>query len=505
MKIETYFARKDKGCCFSRQPIWIYKPNIPMKKHCLLLAVTFIAGLGTLFANGGYEIKVNIDGFTQQEAYLAYHYGDKQYIKDTVRVNESGTLIFSGEEPLEPGFYLVVLPPNNDFFQLLIDENNQQFSVQTTAQNPAQNVEVQGSEENKLFYDYLGFLADKRPQVEQLQAELQAAAGDESKTAALNDRLNKMNEEVVTLQQNILEEQPKSFTAAIIRSGKPLDTPEFSGTEEEVQLKKWTYTKEHYFDNLDISDPRMLRTPFLFQRIDYFVNKLQVQHPDSLSKAIDHVLQKAEPSPETFKYYLIHFLNSFATSKVVGMDAVYVHIADNYYAKGLAPWTEADQLKKITDNANTLRPLLIGKKAPNLKLQKKDGSPVELHDVDSEYTVLYFWRYDCGHCKKSTPVMKEFYDKFKDKGVQIMAVCVKFTEEVPECWEYIEDNEITDWLHTVDPYHRSRFSVVYDIKSTPQIYVLDRNKEILSKKIDAEQLEELMNHILEQEDNASNP
>jgi hypothetical protein len=99
--------------------------------------------------------------------------------------------------------------------------------------------------------------------------------------------------------------------------------------------------------------------------------------------------------------------------------------------------------------------------------------------------------------------MKEFYEAYKDKGVKIMAVCVKPFSEIAGCWEYIEDNEIQDWLHTTDPYSRSRYAQIYDVKSTPQIYVLDRNKEILSKKIDAEQLPELMDHIIEMDKKAA--
>lgn len=468
-----------------------------MKKHLLLLAITAFLGLGNLIANGGYEIKVKIDGYDGKEIFLAYHYGDKQYVKDTVMLNDQGYFVFEGAEPLEPGFYLVVLPPKNDFFQLLVDDANQKFTARTTAEAPAQHVQVEGSSENELFYSYLAYLAEKRPLVGQYQEELEAAKGDEAKIKAINEKIQQVDKDVTAYQQELMVKYPKSYTAAIIRSGQVMDLPEFTGTEEEVQMAKWTYTKEHYFDNIDISDPRMLRTPFLFQRIDNFINKLQVQHPDTLSKAIDYVLEKTKPAPETFKYYLIHFLNQFAASKIVGMDAVYVHLVDKYYAKGLAPWTEEEQLKKIIENANTLRPLLIGKVAPNITVQKKDGTAVSLHDVDAAYTVLYFWRYDCGHCKKSTPVMKEFYDKFKDKGVKIMAVCVKNYQEIEGCWDYIEENGLSDWLHTVDPYYRSRFPEIYDVKSTPQIYVLDRNKEILSKKIDAEQLEELMNHVLE--------
>ena len=81
--------------------------------------------------------------------------------------------------------------------------------------------------------------------------------------------------------------------------------------------------------------------------------------------------------------------------------------------------------------------------------------------------------------------------------MKIFAVCVKFTDEVPECWDYIEENGISDWLHTVDPYLRSKFTTLYDIESTPQVYILGKNKEILSKKIGAEQLGEVVDKILE--------
>ena len=67
----------------------------------------------------------------------------------------------------------------------------------------------------------------------------------------------------------------------------------------------------------------------------------------------------------------------------------------------------------MIDNAKKLEPLLIGKTAPNIKMQKQDGSSISLYDVSSPYTILYFWRYDCGHCKESTPFMKEFYEKYK--------------------------------------------------------------------------------------------
>lgn len=460
------------------------------------MIVCVLAFCSPAWAQAGHDISVNIKGYDQQELYLAYHLGDKQYIRDTVKVQADGTFHFKGEGELEGGIYLVVMAPDNNFFQILVDEQNQRFSVVTEKDEPAANISFTNSADNALFYEYLAFINSRRPEAERLGKAIAAATGAEKE--ALEKEQAALNNSVIAFQRKLVAEHPKSLTAAIIRANLPFDTPDFEGTDEEIQMQRWRYTQKHYFDNIDLGDPRMLRTPFLFQRVDYYINKLQVQHPDTMALAVDFILEKMKPAEETFKFFLVHYLNEYAKSKVVGMDAAYVHLVDKYYRTGEASWTEEESLKKILESADKLKPLLIGKIAPNIEMRKKDGSKVSLHGVDSEYTVLYFWRYDCGHCKESTPHMKAFYEKFKDKGVKIFAVCTKFTDEVEGCWDYIEENEIQDWLHTIDPYHQSRFSKLYDIRSTPQVYVLDSKKEIISKRIGADQLEELMNRILEQ-------
>ncbi|MEN0006084.1 MAG: thioredoxin-like domain-containing protein [Bacteroidota bacterium] len=474
-------------------------------KKLIFLALSFFMMLNSgVLAQDGYRMEFEIDNFSGEELYLGFYYGDKQYLKDTARINEAGKYVFEGEEKLPGGVYIVVMPPSNQIFQILMDED-QQFSVKTDSLSSMETMQVTGSKENKLFYDYMQFLNAKRPVNQELQQQKQAAAGDEQKIAEIDATIEKLNKEVRSYQLNLIEENPNSLAAALIKANIPVEFPDFEGTEEEQQEQKWRHMQNHYFDNIDLSDPRLARTPFLFQRIDYYINSLTVQHPDTIAQAIDYILEKAKPAEDTYKYYLIHFLNEYASSKVVGFDAVYVHLAENYYGKGMAPWTEQEALDKILDNAKTLKPLLIGKVAPDIQLEKRDGSKISLHDVDSEYTVLYFWRYDCGHCKKSTPVMKEFYEKFKDRGVELMAVCVKFTDDIPECWKYIDENEIGDWLHTVDTYLRSKYTSIYDVKTTPQMYILNKDKEIISKRIGAEQLEEVMDKIIEHNSKGDQP
>lgn len=461
----------------------------PKTNRMKLLPITLLLAFQAcwLQAQTGHRIEAQIEGYNESELYLAVHYGDKQYLQDTAYRNDKGTYVFEGEKVLEGGMYLIVLKPDNANFQLLITPEEQHFSFTTSKDRLFEDMTLTNAPDNALFFGYLAFLAQQRQESEKIKAEEPNS----------QEKLEAIDAAVVAYQEGLVKNHPTSLTAAIVKANIAVQMPEFTGTNEEIETQRWRYQQQHFFDNLDLADPRMLRTPFLFGRINTYVNQLQVRHPDTIAQAIDDVLSAVQPAEETFKFYLIHFLNEYARSNIVGMDAVYVHLVDKYYSRGLAPWTDPDQLNKIVDNAAKLKPLLIGKTAPDIEMQKQDGSSVSLHEVDAEYTILYFWRYDCGHCKESTPFMKAFYEQFKDKGVALFAVCVKYTDEIGGCWDYVEEQGIGDWLHTVDPYNRSRYGQLYDIRSTPMLYILDRNKEIVSKRIGAEQLSEVMEQIMQ--------
>jgi thiol-disulfide isomerase/thioredoxin len=240
-----------------------------------------------------------------------------------------------------------------------------------------------------------------------------------------------------------------------------------------------------------------LRTPFLNPKISSYLEKLTVQHPDSINLAIDRVLNLLKPSEESFRYYLSHLLNSYARSKVVGFDAVYVHIVENYYGKGLAPWVDEENLAKMVSEARLTKPLLIGKKAPDFTSFMEDGTPVTLSEIESDYVVLVFWAPDCGHCKKAMPFVIEFAEKFKDRGVQVISLCNKAGDKTITCWDGIKEEKMESLLNLADDKDRSRLKYKYYVKSTPKIFILDRNQEILIKKIGAEQLESVMDEIIE--------
>ncbi|MEO1516399.1 MAG: redoxin domain-containing protein [Bacteroidota bacterium] len=463
-----------------------------MNKFICLLVSSLLC-LQWVHADQGYRIEVKIDGLNQTEAYLGYHYGEKQYIQDTVQVNENGSFVFEGDEALKAGVYLFVMPPDNNFFQLLVTDEEQQYKVHTTMANMVGDVKIDNGPDNALFYEYMKMLGSLRPRGDKLNKDIEAAT-DEAQKEKLRKELAGLGDEVTAYQQKLIAEHPKSLTAAIVRSALEVDIPEFEG--EMADYDRWQWVKAHWFDNISMGDDRLLRSPVLFGKIDHYVNKLTTQHPDSINQAIDRILGMLEPAEESFKYYLIHFLNSYAKSKIVGFDAVYVHIVDKYYAKGLAPWTEDEQLKKIVENSDKLKPLLIGKTAPDITVYKESGESISLHSLEVPFTVLFFWDPDCGHCKKSMPDMLKFHDKYKAKGVEVFAVCTKVGKDNGKCWETVEEKEMGRWINVTDQWLRSKYKTIYDIRTTPQIYILDESKTILSKRIAATQLEEVMDQLI---------
>lgn len=449
----------------------------------------------------GYRIEIDVEGYDGENLRLANNLLDNQFLVDTAVANEEGSYVFSGDEPLPIGVYLVVTQPNNDYFQLLVAED-QRFSVKTDTTDLAK-LEVRGDRDNEVFAQYLAFLAKQRNSAAPLTAQLQDSTLTEKKRDAISAKLSKKDEEVAEYQRRLVDKNAGTFAAAIVKANMSHDVPEFADVEDDDERRdrQWRWLQKNYLSNVDLSDERLLRTPFLFEKLNYYVDRLVVQHPDTIGAAIDGILERMDPSGELFKYYVVHFVNKAAkaSSKIVGMDALYVRLIDDYYKTGKAYWADEEQVGKMTAEADRIRPLLIGKQAPDLQMKRRDGTPVSLYEIDARYTILYFWQFACGSCKKSTPHMKQFYEKWKDEGVEIFAVCTK-QKEIDQCWEYIDDNAIDDWLHATDRY--LRFARDYDVRSTPSIFILDENKEIVSKKIGAEQLDELLTALEKQRGDA---
>jgi thiol-disulfide isomerase/thioredoxin len=224
-----------------------------------------------------------------------------------------------------------------------------------------------------------------------------------------------------------------------------------------------------------------------------------MQQPDSLILEGDLLLAKMKPETELFKYTIVYMLNEMAKSKIMGFDAVYTHIVNKYYAKGYATWVDSTQLYKIIERGKILEPLLIGKKAKNILLSDSTLKNMKsMYDVKNRFTILAFWDPDCGHCKKEIPKLLEVYHKMKADGidVEVYSPGIFDIDEMGKWTDFIKEHKI-DWINVCDPYHKSNYRYEWDIQSTPQLYILDKDKVIIAKRIGVDNIEDFIKHEID--------
>ena len=465
----------------------------------LIFAALIILFTLSLSAQNGMLINIDIENYPQDTAVIGYYYGKNTLVQDTLLKQPDGGFVYQDSTVLEPGVYIILLKPDNRFVQFLVGQGDQNFDI-TFDFGDLSKLNYKGSPENLLFSEYMGFLSEKRQVRTDLEASFAEASAAGTDSLTIQASIDQLDEEVENYQDLFINEHPKSITTLLIKANQPIDNPIFEGTAEEINQQKYQYFRRHYFDNLELSNPLSLRTPFLHDRVNYYMQKLTYQVPDSLNNSIDYVLDKVSGAEDTYQYYLSYFLNEYANSKVVGHDAVYVYLIDNYYKKDKAPWVDEENLKKIIDNADKISPTLIGKIAPPFEVFQKDGSKITLDEFEAEYKVLFFWRPDCGHCEKAVPDIKKFYADYQDKGVKVMAVCTKLGKEYDKCWTGVENKDIGEFVNVGDQYQRSKILANYNASRTPKIFILDKSNKILMKGIGAPQLPDVMEELLRRAD-----
>lgn len=458
----------------------------------MIFCLVLISSL--LQAQKGYKIDLKIKNYTNDTLILGYYLGDKQFVKDTA-FSKTGSFTFSDTASLPPGIYMAVMLPQKNVFQFLIDKKNQRFSMEADANDLTQGLKARKSPENTLFFDYITFITTSKQKVEPIKKQL-AQEADSNKIKNLQSQIKSIDESVAHYQDQLIADNPGTFVATLIKASQDKGIPDYSNKPDSVKLKLFYSYKAHFFDNFDFGDERLFHSPIYFQKIDHYINNLTTQHPDSIIQGLDFILAKTKVIDEAFQFYLSHYFNFYVQSKYVGMDAVYVHLIDKYYSKGQTPWVDSLNLQKMKDAADELRPTLIGKYAPNLTFFHRDGTPQRVSEINAKYTVMFFWSPSCHHCEVAIPFVVDFYKKFKPKGVEVLAICTGLLDEATDCWKNVDEKNMAPFVNVNDPTLTSNFKVYYDIKATPKIFILDKNKKIISKGIAAEQLEEVMNKII---------
>lgn len=458
------------------------------------------------------KIDVHIDGLSDTTIMLGYHMGESLIPQDTVMADSKGRATFTNPVKLPGGLYFIYIPSEQKIADFLLDKD-QVFSIHSDLKNLNENMNVKGNPVNEKFIDYQQALAKKRIQAKHLQKAVNDAESQALKQEA-REKLTSLNKEVQTFMRNQAEDNQDNFFGTFIKATREIDVPE-PPRDEQGNVKdsafQYKYYRNHYFDNFDVSDPRLLRTPFYEKKVLSYLEKVIPQVPDTIIHEIDRLIAKTRGNDELFRVMLVTLFNHYAKSNIMGFDAIYIHLAEEYYIPE-ATWSDSSFIADLKDRVERTKPTLIGNKAPDIELlgipqqhfitaasdtaAKKDphaGGFFNLHDVQAKYLVLAFWETDCGHCKKEIPDLYKLYtEELRNKGVKVLAVHMLGGVEGKEKWiDFVNKHELYDWINAWNPYDY-KYKVDYDLYSTPVVFLMDHEKKIIAKRVSVDQLKDII-------------
>jgi len=130
-------------------------------RHLVNLVLLSCFAFSYSFANDGYRIEIEIDNYEPDTLVVGYYFGKQTLVLDTLLKNTDGGFLLQDTASLDAGVYLLLLKPDNQFVQFLVDEKEQEFTISFDAEDLTE-VDIEGSFDNKLFNDYMIFLRGKR-------------------------------------------------------------------------------------------------------------------------------------------------------------------------------------------------------------------------------------------------------------------------------------------------------------------------------------------------------
>lgn len=445
----------------------------------------------------GYSVTLNAPAYKSGIVYLAYHMGKNLNAVDSAAISNKGTAFFHGKENLPGGIYAIVFPGKTLTADFFIDKE-QTITIKADTADLA-NMVVTGSKENPMFQQYQKFVSAKGVllQKERIAYNASRTKADSSLHEANYTRYNK---ELNDYRDNIIKTQPKSMMAALFNAMKEPPYPTKIPVTHQDSIDNYNFYKAHYWDGITFMDERIIRTPFFLPKLERYYREVMPQAADSIIKDADYKLLLARTAPEMYKFLLNWLTDEYINPKYMGQDAVFVHLFEKYHSKGVSSWLNEKQMEVITRRAYMQMANLIGEKAANLEMVDTAGKPSSLYDLDASYTVVVFWDPTCGHCKEEIPRIDSIY-RASWKGLHVKIYAVLTENQQKEWIKYIHDHNIEDWTNVYQTKEQEKaitdsqqpgFRQLYDVTMTPTLYLLDKEKRIIGKKLSWKQLNDLL-------------
>jgi thiol-disulfide isomerase/thioredoxin len=469
------------------------------KKPITKSTTSTIVNKPTAFSQG-HSIQISLKPYQNTKIYIGTNYGNSRVLADSAILNDKSEGVFASSKKLTPGIYFVVSPKYAILFDFLVDEN-QKFKIIADTTNLTE-VTIIGSKENDIFKTYSKSMNDIGAQLTEIEKAFKSATNASDSTTLVN-KYNGKKKELNDNRQAIMKGQPNTMTAYFLNVMQRPDAPAIPIVNGKADSTyPFYYVKNHFWDNVVFNDNRLVRTPFFEAKLDEYFKNYVSREPDSIIEEVQYMLTVAKTGNEIYPFLLFKFTNKYISPEFMGQDKVFLHIYQNFFAKGDTALLNEASKKSITERAYSMMANQLGLAAPPLVINDINDKKISLYNIISPYTFVAFWDPTCSHCKVEIPRVDSFYKAIWSKlNVKVLSVNINF-KELASWKSFIKENKLAGWIHAyqteadlnkeVQQGKPTTIRQLYDVFKTPTFYLLDANKKIIAKNLSIEQFNDFL-------------
>ena len=149
--------------------------------------------------------------------------------------------------------------------------------------------------------------------------------------------------------------------------------------------------------------------------------------------------------------------------------------------------------KQLEQQLKDMQQVNIGGMAPNFELDTPEGRKLSLYNLRGHIVLLDFWASWCGPCLAEMPNIKAIYQKYHDKGLEILGVSL---DEKPTAWKNAIEKKKLNW-YQVSSLKGWKCPVAkrFQVTGIPRMYIIDQEGRIIAQDLRGEALAKKMDEL----------
>lgn len=133
---------------------------------------------------------------------------------------------------------------------------------------------------------------------------------------------------------------------------------------------------------------------------------------------------------------------------------------------------------EVASNLMTAQNMDSGANFPSLKLTNYNTDKETFSNFNDNFTLVDFWFSNCSPCIKQFPELKSIYQKYKEKGFQIVSISIDNNSDL---WKKTIQDLDLPWIHFLDKGGSNAYNLT--IYAYPTTFLLDKKGKIIKKNM----------------------